>query len=202
MRLTTALALTWALCLATTPASSQTVQLRQLDTGATDIHAFVGDTLTVEVSMDFGELRASGIAINISLPSVGLAIVDRPASRPFTPGMFVAGQEFANEQVSHEQIFGLPAGSALLSYAVVLGPGDVRFRSGSGAVATFDVLCTAPVEGSIHVVHTAAHQSMVVLDDGRSELALKQVTQINLAVSTPAAKRSSGTWAAIKTRVQ
>lgn len=202
MRPATALTLICALCLASTPASSQTVRLRQLDTGATDIHALVGDTITVEVVVDFGELHAAGIAINISLPSAGLAVVDRTASRPFTPGMFVAGQEFANEQVSEEQIFGLPAGSALLSYAVVLGPGEVRFRSGSGAVATFDMLCTGPVEGSIHLVDTAAHQSMVVLDDGRSELALKQAAQINLAVSKPAAKRSSGTWATIKTQAQ
>lgn len=77
-----------------------------------------------------------------------------------------------------------PLGSSLLAYAVVLGPGNL---------ATFDVLCTAPVSGSIHVVDSAAQQSMVVLEDGRTVTGLRPATQIDLAVSKPAAKRFSGT---------
>lgn len=75
------------------------------------------------------------------------------------PALFIDGQEFANHQVPADHIFGLPLGSSLLAYAVVLGPGNL---------ATFDVLCTAPVSGSIHVVDSAAQQSMVVLEDGRT----------------------------------
>lgn len=189
-----------ALLLAVATADAQSIRLRQLATGATDIRAHVGDTLTIEVVMDLGDLHASGIALNISLPSEGVSVIDDAAARPFTPGLFVEGMEFANQQVPSDRIYGLPPSSSLLHYAVVLGPGDSRYRSGSGIVATFDVVFVAPVTGSIHLVDSAAHQSMVVLEDGRSEVAVREVTHIELAVSKPAGKRSSGSWAGVKTR--
>jgi hypothetical protein len=108
--------------------------------------------------------------------------------------------EFANQQVPSDRIYGLPPSSSLLNYAVVLGPGDSRYRSGAGVVATFDVVFVAPVTGSIRLVDTAAHQSIVVLDDGRSEVVVREVTHVELVVSKPAGKRSSGSWAGVKTQ--
>ena len=197
MRLTTILVVVLAVA-----ANAQTIQLRQLDTGATDISAHVGDTLTIEVVTHLGDLHASGVALNVSLPAQGLAVIDRAPARPFMPALFIDGLEFANRQVAAHRIFGLPADAALLTYAVVLGPGDGRYRSGTAALVTFDVVCTAPVDGAIRIVDSAAHQSMVVLDDGRSERAFQQVTEINLAVSKPAGKRSTGSWASIKAQTR
>ncbi|MDA0336779.1 MAG: hypothetical protein O2782_16570 [bacterium] len=197
MRRTTVLALLLA-----ASASAQSIQLRQLHTGATDISAHVGDTLTIEIVAHLGQMHAAGGALNVSLPAQGLAVVDGTAARPFVPGLFMDGLEFANRQVDSQHIYGLPAGVALLTYSVVLGPGGVRYHSGSGALVTFDVICTAPVTGTIHIVDSAAHQSMVVLDDGRSERAFQQATQIHLSVNQPAAKRAPGTWADVKVQTQ
>jgi hypothetical protein len=216
MRLTAILVLFCAVA-----SSAQNLQLRQLDTGAADISAHVGDTLTIELVTHLGALRASGVALNISLPAQGLTVIDRAPARPFVPALFADGLEFANRQVAASRVYGLPADAALLTYAVVMGPGDVRYRSGSAALASFDVVCTAPVTGIIRLVDSAAHQSMIVLDDGRSERAFQQATEISLTIQQTvdhpdsqtdnqtdsqlddqaAAKRSIGSWADIKSRI-
>lgn len=184
-----------------TVVQAQNLQVRQADTGAASIRAHVGDTLSIELTAQLGNLRAAGVAINISLPDAGLAVVDA-AARPFAPALFVDGMEFANKQLAADRTFGLSADAALLTYSVVLGPGDVRYRSGTGVVATFDVVCTAPVSGTIQLVDSAAHQSMLVLDDGRTERAFRQVASLQVDVGKPAGKRSAGTWADIKARTQ
>lgn len=66
----------------------------------------VGDTLQVDIIADVGQLRASGLALNLLLPA-GLRVAD-PAARPFVPDWFVDGVEFANELVDPLQVFGQP----------------------------------------------------------------------------------------------
>lgn len=186
--------------LSATLVQAQSLQVRQLDTRAASISAYVGDTLSIEIAAQLGDLHAAGVAVNISLPANGLAVVNDAVARPFTPALFADGMEFANQQLAADHTFGLTTNAALLTYSAVLGPGKVRYRSGSGALATLQVVCTAPLSGTIELIDSAAHQSMVVLDDGRTELAFRQVTPLQLEVRDPAAKRSGGTWADIKVR--
>ena len=189
------------LMLAASSVHAQGVELRLADTGAARAFAHVGDTLTVEVALDLGGLRVSGVALHVRLPSRGLAVLQGGQARPFEPDLFAEGVEFANQAVPPDQAYGVPPGSALLTYAVVLGPGESRYRSGSGSVATFDVVCTEPVDAAgIHLFSNPIHTSMVVLDDGRTELALVETSGIELEVGEPAAKRTVGSWGAVKAR--
>jgi hypothetical protein len=156
----------------------------------------VGDTLQVDIIADVGQLRASGLALNLLLPA-GLHLAD-PAARPFVPDWFVDGVEFANELVDPLQVFGQPGDATLLTYAVVLGPASDRYRSGAGRVASLRLAVDAPVDGSIELIDTPAHQSMVVLDDGRTELDIQAGPALRVASRTPAGKRGDASWGRLK----
>lgn len=189
----------WAAASLSITASSdaQTISLRQQISDATSVRAGVGDTVGIDVHLSVGSLRASGVAVHVALP-VGVAIVGD--TRPFAPALFADGVEFANELVAVERSFGLAPGSRLLTYAVVLGPSADRHRSGSGALVSFRIVITGNVDGPIQLVDNPAHQSFLVLDDGRSELSLRAASPLHLAVGDVAAKRFDTTWGAIKQR--
>ena len=190
------------LLLVVCPCVAQTVRLSEPKTGATTLAAEVGDTLTIEVSAHIGTLQASGVAVNIRLPAEGLSVVDA-GHRPFRAlAMFDEALEFANEYVREEDVLGLAHGSALLTYAVVLGPGTTqqRSRSGSGPIAAFDVVCTAPLdEATVAVVSNPVYESQIVLADGRSQRRLEAGAAVAISVPEPAARPVAGSWAWVKT---
>lgn len=193
------LTLILSVLIAQSAAVAQGVEVRLADTGATAAFAEVGDTLSVEVAVDLGDLHVSGVALFLSLPSRGLSLVQPAGPRPFAPQLFAEGMEFANERVPAERAYGVPRGAFLLTYAVVLGPGEGRYRSGRGPVATLKVVCTEPMDaGAIGLFSNPIHTSMLVLDDGRTELGLVETAGMAITVAEPAAKRAGGTWGAAK----
>lgn len=166
----------------------------------------VGDTLSFEVIADLGDLRASGVALQIRMPARGLVVPGTHSGdpRPFRAGALFAGAvEFANAYIPEVEALGLPDGEALLTYAVVLGPGSTeeRSRSGIGTIAAFDLVCTAPLEAArLSLFSNQVHESQVVLADGRSSRPLRPVGDVQFSVVEAVAKPVGGSWAALKSR--
>ncbi len=183
---------------------AQTLSVRDATTGDLQLVAHVGDTLSLEIVADLGVLPASGIALFLTVPAQGLSWLPGD-TRPFRPGaLFAGGVEFANGHLASDQSWGIPDETSLLGYAIVTGPGTraERSRSGTGVVATLKAVCTAPIEaGQISIFDNTAHQTRIVLADGRTELRTLSPSALQLTTtpaSAAAARSNTGSWGFIK----
>jgi len=187
-----------ALLAAAVPARAQSVDVHLPEASSRSV-AHVGDTLTVDVAVDLGSLHVSGVALYLTVPARGLALLPAADTRPLEPHLFADGVEFANHAVAPRDAFGVSEAASLLAYAVVLGPGADRFRSGPGILARVRLVCTEPAEAAaIGVFSNPIHTSMAVLDDGRTEVPLIAGDGLVVTVSEPSAKRAASTWGAVK----
>ncbi|MFH1566888.1 MAG: hypothetical protein ABIL09_02740 [Gemmatimonadota bacterium] len=151
------------------PALAQTARLVEAGTGSARARARPGDVLTVEVRADLGSVAASGVSVFISFPEALFQVVDAlPAAagiQPFVPGdLFAGGVQLANLALPPEEVLEPFRGLRLLDYAVVLGGGADRSRTGSGAIAAFQLRCLAEApEVSLHIDVNPVRNSVLVL---------------------------------------
>ena len=159
------------LVLCFTPLSAQTLRV-QAANGETSISARLGEVVRVELFADLSSFSASGIALFVRLPTESFQIVDiapdADGIQPFVPGaLFRGASEFANRVVPSEQTPDLTDSTRLLEYQLTLSSGGDRERTGSGAVATFSLLCVRTVEEAVVRLYSSpVNQSRLLLTDG------------------------------------
>ena len=158
------------LVLCFTPLSAQTLRV-QAANGEQSISARLGEIIRVELFADLSSFSASGIALFVRLPTESFQIIDidpdTDGIQPFVPGaLFRGASEFANRVVPSEQTPDLTDGTRLLGYQLTLGSGGDRKRTGSGAVATFSLLCVRTVEEAVVRLYSSPiNQSRLLLAD-------------------------------------
>jgi len=160
--------------------SAQTLRLRQQGTNANRITVQVGEVVTVEVFGDLRGTEAAGFSLFITVPDDAFQVVDqRPATadggqvgvQPFIQGpVFQGAGEQANSLIPETD----PAASSFagqqLEYAAVIGGAGNRIRTGSGVLATFQLVCIQPIDnGLIRIDDNPIRETRLVLSDGISE---------------------------------
>jgi hypothetical protein len=174
------------LLLAVIPAAAQTLRV-QAANGETSISARLGEVVRVELFADLGSFSTSGIALFVRLPTESFQIVDiapdADGIQPFLPGaLFLGASEFANRVVPSEQTPDLTDGTRLLEYQLALSSSGNRARTGSGAVATFSLLCVRTVEEAVVRLHSSpVNQIRLLLADG-SERPVLNGGELSIAV--------------------
>ena len=170
------------------PTGAQTVHLSRQGAAATDPPAAAGDTLTILVRADLGNVAASGLSLYVRLSDVAFAVVDtdaraRSGIQPFAQGSLFAGAaEFDNAIVPAAEL-PAAAGWQLIHYAAVFGAGQHGPSTGSGDIATFALRCLAPVRDSdISIYSSPVHETGLVLADGRSERDFRPSAPLTVSV--------------------
>ena len=180
---------------------AQSLHLSRQSDAAPTVSATVGDTLTVLVRADLGNISASGLSLYVRFSTAAFAVVDGDGDtlngvQPFTPGsLFSGAAEFDNAIVPAAE---LPAATdwQLIHYAAVLGPGS-QLSAGSGAVVTVALRCLAPVRGSeISIYRSPIHETRLVLADGRSERDFRPAAPLVVNVDYEGVMFAS--WSSIK----
>ena len=159
-----------------TDARAQSLRLQQAGTGETRVQARLGDTLSVEIAADLGDLSAAGTSVFISIPDGPFQVLDadpaRPGVQPFVQrALFSGAAEFANLLVALQQTPAPFAGRRLLDYAAVAKPRVDRERTGTGPVAAFRLLCIREAEEAwIAIDDNPVRETRLMLTDGVTEL--------------------------------
>ncbi len=178
------------LCFVVIGASQATAQnsirLREAGTNRDQVQLQIGQSVTIEILADLGNIEASGIAVFVTVPRDNFIVTDqRPVDitagadtsrqanaghQPFVPGpLFEGAGEQRNLLVSSDDALGVTDDLMLLDYRVVLGPGvgAQRSRSGQGVVATFQLRAIRPAENSQIRIHSnPISETRVILADG------------------------------------
>ena len=121
---------------------------------------------------------------------------------PFSQGELLFGaSEFVNDVLPHGQTPSGPVGMDLLAYAVVMGPGAVRVRSGWGKLARLVIRPLRSGLASIRFVQSPIYPAQVVLEDGLGERYFQRARGIDICVKKKTvAKDTRGLhqWGAVK----
>lgn len=169
--------------------NAQTLRLRVVGTAADRVTAEVGDIVSIEVFADLGDVESAGIAFYIGVPEKAFQIVDRghpnqEGTQPFAPGLLFDGAQVASNLLLAEDI--QPAAAIpgqQLEYGAIFGAGSSRKVTGSGVVATFALLCMAPVENAvIRIDDNSVRETKLVLTDGVSEKRFLTVQGVEISV--------------------
>ena len=132
---------------ASAESEAQTLLLRQAGTNSNRTTAQIGDMLRIEVVADLQSVSASGIALSLTIPDGPFQVKDNgfPGQigiQPFTEGpLFEGAGVNANALLTESDEAGGLFPGLQLDFAQGVGVGANRGRSGSGVVATFDLLC-------------------------------------------------------------
>ena len=174
---------------------AQTLELHPIDRGE------LGE-VDIAVVADLGEARASGISFYVAIPEGAFAVLG--SERPFAQGPLLApAMEFANTTIFSTEALGGPAGTGLLPYAAVRGPGAARGRSGRGIAARFTLIPVGSEPSCVRLISTPIYESKLVLEDGLGEEPFRFLGEIEL--TGPNVQRSKSvpdvqrTWGRIKT---
>ncbi len=162
------------------PLAAQTLRLRQQGTNANRVSVQVGETIDIEVYGELTGVEAAGFSVFITVPDNAFQVVDqRPPGasgeqvgvQPFVQGpLFQGAGEQANYLVPETESIASTFAGQQLEYAAVIGGAGDRIRSGSGVLATFQVLCIQPIDnGLINIEDNAILETRLVLSDGVSE---------------------------------
>ena len=199
------LGLLFSLASGVSASRAQTLHLVAMDTDTdvTPIEAALGDTIGVKIEANLGRHTASGLSFYVRLPTAPFEVIDQGDDeeelRPFTMGpLFDSAVEVTNCILPREATSGVSAGQRLLHYTAVLGPSADRSRTGSGLVASFQIVCTATVsEARIEVFSNPVHESRLVLADGHSERRFYPDEGLIVTVDVATATESQ-TWGIVK----
>ena len=195
--------------------AQNSLRLYETGTNRDEVQLQIGQPVTVEVLADLGDVAASGISVFITIPAGDFVVVDqRPVdvaadadpsdqanvgTQPFTTGpLFEGAAEMRNLLNSTDELEA--DGLRLIEYQVVFGPGDDRSTSGTGVVATFQLLPIRAVENSaVSVVDNPLYETRVILGAGgerRFESTPGGMQISVLAQATTALTQES--WASVK----
>ncbi len=159
---------------------AQTLRLREQGTNANRVSVQVGQTITVEVFGELAGVEAAGFSLFVTVPEDAFQVVDqRPPGasgeqvgvQPFIQGgLFQGAGEQLNYLIPETESIASTFGGQQLEYAAVIGGAGNRVRTGSGVLATFQVLCIQPIDnGQINIEDNAILETRLVLSDGISE---------------------------------
>ena len=162
------------------PLLAQTLRLRQQGTNANRLSVQVGQTINIEVFGELTGVEAAGFSVFITVPDNAFQVIDQrpPGSsgeqvgvQPFVQGpLFVGAGEQANFLIPETESIASTFGGQQLEYAAVIGGAGNRVRTGSGVLATFQLLCVQPIDnGRINIEDNAVLETRLVLSDGISE---------------------------------
>jgi len=164
--------------------AQNSIRLREAGTNRDEVQLQIGQSVTIEILADLGNIEASGISVFVTVPRDNFIVTDqRPVDttagadtsrqanaghQPFVPGpLFEGAGEQRNLLVSSDDALVVSDDLMLLDYRVVLGPGSGRIRSGQGVVATFQIRAIRPVENSQIRIHSdPITETRVILADG------------------------------------
>lgn len=168
------------------------------------LEARVGDRIDLQVVADLGSVRATGIALHLSVPDGAFEVVDtRPEAQgatPFTPGPLFSAVALRNAVLPESDPVAAATPGWQLDYAAVLGPGTGRPITGTGVVATFSLRCLAPTEGArITFDDNPVRETRLLAADSAEERRFRALEGIDIRVtdSALAAVQPSG-WGDIK----
>ena len=143
--------------------NAQTLQLRERGTNTQNVSVQVGETITIEVFAELSGVEAAGMSVFVTVPTDAFQVVDQrptttddagqPGIQPFVAGSLFAGAgEQANELIPESESIASSFEGQQLEYGIVVGGGGNRVRTGSGVVATFQLVCVKPIDfGQIQV---------------------------------------------------
>ena len=163
--------------------------LRQAGTNDNSFTAQIGDVVKIEVVGDLQSVSAAGIALSLTIPDGPFQVIDngfpgQVGIQPFIEGGLFEGagvnaNALLTESGETDDLFpGLQ-----LDFAQVVGVGANRGRSGTGVVATFDLLCVKPViNGKIQIDDNPVRQTVLVLPDGITERKFRTVRGMEATV--------------------
>lgn len=174
---------------------AQTMRLREQGTNARDVTVQVGQTVTIEVLGELNGVQAAGLSVFVTVPESAFQVVDQrpttgatagqPGVQPFIQGpLFSGAGEQSNALIPEtESIASLFPGQQL-EYALVLGGVGDRVRTGSGVIATFQLVCVQPIDfGQIQIDDNAILETRIVLSDGISERRFVTTQGMQISVS-------------------
>lgn len=187
------------------PSAAQILYLEESQTGENAVEADVGDIVEVEVWADLGRYSAAGIALYVRVPRGPFEVIDSGKKEeicPFIPGnLFQQAVEAGNTLASGAQIPNVPDDQQLLSYAIILGPGTQRGKTGSGVVARFLLRCLRPVDQAQIALHSnPIHETRLVLDDGFTEQYFSAMQGLDITVDHFTAV-TPNTWGTVKKEI-
>ena len=175
--------------------NAQTLQLRERGTNTQNVSVQVGETITIEVFAELSGVEAAGMSVFVTVPTDAFQVVDQrptttddagqPGIQPFVAGSLFAGAgEQANELIPESESIASSFEGQQLEYGIVVGGGGNRVRTGSGVVATFQLVCVQPIDfGQIQVNDNAVLETRLVLSDGISEKRFITVQGMQISVS-------------------
>ncbi len=178
-----------------TPLWAQTLELREAGTNRREVSVQVGQTITVEVYAEISGIEAAGMSVFITVPDNAFQVVDQrpttgttagqPGVQPFIAGpLFQGAGEQANDLIPETESIASNFAGQQLEYGVVIGGGSDRVRTGSGVVATFQLVCVQPIDfGQIQVNDNAVLETRLVLSDGISEQRFITVQGMQISVT-------------------
>ena len=156
-------------------AGAQVLRLRQQHTHSTNVSVAVGDVVTVEVWADLQSVRAAGISFFMTIPEDAFQVIDQapqaPGVQPYQAGSLFAGAgEWSNLILPPTDPVSRTLPGQQLEYSAVVGGGANRERTGTGVVATVQLVCVAPIEnGRLSIDDSPIRQTRLVLSDGITE---------------------------------
>jgi hypothetical protein len=192
----------FVVCLAWTPGGALTLRL-QSGSSIEPIQAQVGDTVGVEVWANLDSLATSGIALFVSLPLGVFEVVDNGMQGQDEIQPFIHGALFAGAMVGSNALSSLPdivSGDRQgMEYAVVFGPEEPRSVTGSGVVASFEVVCREPfVRGEIEIEDNPIRETRIVLADGTTERRFISLKGLEFSVEEASTAVKERPWGEVK----
>jgi len=176
-------------------AEAQTMRLREQGTNARDINVQVGQTVTIEVYGELANVEAAGLSVFITVPDDAFQVVDQrpttgatagqPGVQPFIQGpLFTGAGEQSNDLIPETESIASTFPGQQLEYALVVGGVGDRVRSGTGVIATFQLVCVQPIDfGQIQIDDNAILETRLVLSDGISERRFVTTQGMQISVS-------------------
>lgn len=165
-------------CLFAADAQAQTLRLRQVGTNATRVDLQVGDVINIEVVADLQGVSSAGIEFFISVPDDAFQVNDlglpgQVGVQPFrmpSNGLFQGAQTPTNLLLPENDTVAMTLPGQQLNFGAVIGLGSDRNRTGSGVVATFQLVAVQPIEnGELKIDDNAIRETRLVLTNGIDE---------------------------------
>ena len=152
----------------------------------------VGDVVRLQIVADFESLHTAGLAAYVTVPEGAFAVQDlglpgQAGTQPFRPGPLYSGSLLPTNALLAES-GGIAASipGQQLDLAALFGPGGRGQTTGSGVVATFEMLALSPVDGAmIHIDDNPIRETKMVLSDGRTERRFRSTEGLAITVIDP-----------------
>ena len=167
--------------------AQNSMRLQETGTGRNRIEVEVGQTVSLEVFADLGNVGASGITVWVTVPAEFFLVVDQlpvdisqvddiadttllggTGTQPMKAGPLFAGAgEQRNVHHAAGELTGVPDDVKVLQYELLLGIGSERSRTGKGVVGTFQLTPIKPVQNArIAILDNPNQETRITTPEG------------------------------------